>query len=128
MLKRIICAVLVLMMAFSGCSAPKTLGFDIPRGVDSFDPQLAESDPELIIVENCFQGLVDKDPGGAIIPGAAQGWEVSEDGLTYVFYLRTDLYWSDGETPVTAVEGVYSFTMPAHDVTVSVTPAAAAGA
>ena len=108
-LTRIICAVLVLMMAFSGCSAPKTLGFDIPRGVDSFDPQLAESDPELIIVENCFQGLVDKDPGGAIIPGAAQGWEVSEDGLTYVFYLRTDLYWSDGETPVTADDFLFAF-------------------
>ena len=72
MLKKLICFVLVLSFVFSGCSAPKTLGFDMSRGVDSFDPQLAGSDPELIIVENCFQGLLDKDQNGVLIPGAAK--------------------------------------------------------
>lgn len=108
-LKRIICAVLVLSLIFSGCSAPKTLGFDIPRGVDSFDPQLAESDPELIIVENCYQGLLDKDENGQIIPGAAKDWSVSEDGLVYTFYIKEGLLWSDGETPVTADDFLFAF-------------------
>ena len=107
--KKIICLVLVLSFAFSGCGAPKTLGFDIPRGVDSFDPQLAESDPELIIVENCFQGLLDKDEHGTIIPGAAEKWEVSENGLVYTFYIREGLFWNDGETPVTSDDFLFAF-------------------
>ncbi|MBQ7124051.1 MAG: peptide ABC transporter substrate-binding protein [Oscillospiraceae bacterium] len=109
MLKKIICLVLVLIFILSGCSAPKTLGFDIPKGVDSFDPQLAESDPELIIVENCYQGLLDKDENGTVIPGAAERWEVSDDGLTYTFYLKEGLLWSDGETPVTSDDFLFAF-------------------
>ena len=97
------------LLAFSGCSAPKTLGFDIPRGVDSFDPQLAGSDPELIIVENCYQGLLDKDENGSVIPGAAEKWGVSEDGLVYTFYIKEGLLWSDGETPVTADDFLFAF-------------------
>lgn len=109
MFKKFICFILVLCFIFSGCSAPKTLGFDIPRGVDSFDPQLAENDPELIIVENCFQGLLDKDENGIIIPGAAESWNVSDNGLVYTFYLHENLLWSDGETPVTADDFLFAF-------------------
>ena len=109
MLKKSICFILVFMLALSGCSAPKTLGFDIPRGVDSFDPQLAESDPELIIVQNCFQGLLDKDENGTLIPGAAEKWEVSGDGLTYTFYIKEGLLWNDGETPVTSDDFLFAF-------------------
>ncbi|MBQ4117500.1 MAG: peptide ABC transporter substrate-binding protein, partial [Oscillospiraceae bacterium] len=108
MRKKIFCFVIAFVLAFSGCSAPKTLGFDIPKGVDSFDPQLAESDPELIIVENCFQGLLDKDENGTIIPGAAERWEVSENGLEYTFYISEDLFWSDGETPVTSDDFLFA--------------------
>ncbi len=109
MLKKICFIVLVLIFVLGGCSAPKTLGFDIPRGVDSFDPQLASSDPELIIVENCFQGLLDKDEKGNIIPGAAESYTVSSDGLTYTFYIKKDLFWNDGETPVTADDFLFAF-------------------
>ena len=108
-LRKMICFVLAFCFVFSGCSAPKTLGFDIPRGVDSFDPQLAGSDPELIIVENCFQGLLDKDENGTVIPGAAEKWSVSEDGLVYTFHIREGLLWSDGEPPVTADDFLFAF-------------------
>lgn len=109
MLKKTILLVLCFCLVFSGCGAPKTLGFDIPRGVDSFDPQLAGSDPELIIVENCFQGLLDKDENGIIIPGAAERWSVSEDGLVYTFHIKKGLFWNDGETPVTADDFLFAF-------------------
>ncbi len=108
-LKKICVLIAVLSLVLSGCSAPKTLGFDIPRGVDSFDPQLASSDPELIIVENCYQGLLDKDENGDIIPGAADNWEISSDGLTYTFYLKDGLLWNDGETPVTSDDFLFAF-------------------
>ncbi len=109
MSKKILLLFLGFVLIFAGCSAPKTLGFDIPKGVDSFDPQLASSDPELIIVENCFQGLLDTDESGRIIPGAAERWSVSEDGLIYTFYLSKNLFWSDGETPVTADDFLFAF-------------------
>ena len=108
-LKKTALVVLVICFVLSGCGAPKTLGFDIPRGVDSFDPQLAGSDPELIIVENCYQGLLDKDENGGIIPGVAEKWEVSENGLVYTFYIKEGLLWNDGETPVTADDFLFAF-------------------
>ena len=46
------------------------------------------------------EGLMKMDPDGHIIPAQAQRLEVSEDGLTYTFFLKDNL-WSNGE-PVTA--------------------------
>jgi peptide/nickel transport system substrate-binding protein len=39
--------------------------------------------------------------------GIAKSWEVSDDGLTWTFYLNEDLSWSDGE-PVTAEDVAFS--------------------
>jgi peptide/nickel transport system substrate-binding protein len=41
-------------------------------------------------------------------PELAEGWEVSEDGLRYVFTLREGLRWSDGE-PLTAADVDFTF-------------------
>ncbi len=49
-----------------------------------------------------FRPLVRLDPKtGEAIPDLAEKWDVSPDGLTYTFYLRKDVVWSDG-TPFTA--------------------------
>ena len=96
MLKKMLVLVLAVLLLFSGCGKSKTLGFDIFTGVDSFDPQLAESDSELVIVKNCFQGLLDKDTSGQIILGAAESMDVSDDGLVYTFKIRQGILWSDG--------------------------------
>lgn len=42
--------------------------------------------------------LVDLDLDGAITPYLAEKWELSEDRLTYTFYLRQGMKWHDGET------------------------------
>jgi peptide/nickel transport system substrate-binding protein len=41
------------------------------------------------------------------IPGLAESWEGSDDGLTYTYTLREDLQWSDGE-PLTADDVAYT--------------------
>jgi ABC-type transport system substrate-binding protein len=41
-------------------------------------------------------------------PGAAESWDVSEDGLTYTFHLRSDATWSNGD-PVVADDFVHSW-------------------
>ncbi len=47
-----------------------------------------------------------------IVPGAAESWDVSEDGLTYTFHMRENAKWSDG-VPLTANDFEYTFKLMA---------------
>ena len=47
-----------------------------------------------------YEGLISFDGEGRVIPGAAERWEVSADGLTYSFHLRDGLKWSNGDALV----------------------------
>jgi oligopeptide transport system substrate-binding protein len=74
----------------------------------SLDPQVADGKPESNILLALFEGLTVPDPETAEPrPGIASGWSISRDGLSYVFHLRDDLYWSNGE-PLVAKDFVYS--------------------
>lgn len=77
---------------------------ELPRNTD---PHRALSEHEQRLVSHLFLGLVTKDGAGQIVPGIAESWVVSPDGLSYVFRLRKS-EWSDG-TPVTANTFVQSF-------------------
>src|ERR1035437_1250556 len=62
---------------------------------ESLDPAIITGQPEFRIVIGMFEGLTRLDPKTAhAIPGLAQSWEMSPDGLTYTFHLRTNLLWS----------------------------------
>ena len=77
---------------------------------ESLDPSQIQGVPEHRIYEALFEGLVTIDPETADgIPGVAESWDISEDGLTYTFHLREDAVWSDG-VPITAQDVVYSWT------------------
>ena len=73
----------------------------------SLDPHRVSGDWENRIVGDIFEGLVTEDIGAEPVPGQAESWEISEDGLTYTFTLRDGIAWSDG-TPVTAEDFVFS--------------------
>ena len=56
-----------------------------------------------------IEGLVSEDPKTLKpVPGVAEKWEVSEDGLVYTFHLRKNAKWSNGD-PVTAQDFVFSY-------------------
>ena len=75
---------------------------------ESLDPAKVQGTPEHRIYEALFEGLIIFDPVTADgIPGLAESWDVSEDGLTYTFHLR-QANWSDG-TPITANDVVFSW-------------------
>jgi len=74
---------------------------------DTLDPQKASGTWENNIIGDMFIGLMTDGANGEAIPGTADGYSVSPDGLTYTFKLG-DHAWSDG-TPVTAHDYVYSF-------------------
>ena len=73
----------------------------------TLDPHKASGTWENNIIGDMFIGLFTDDANGAPIPGMAESWSVSEDGLTWRFELR-DAVWSDGQ-PVTANDFEYAF-------------------
>jgi len=74
----------------------------------TLDPHLGEGVPTTNIVIDLFEGLTTTTPDGRIVPGAANRWDISRDGLTYTFYLDPSGRWSNGE-PVTAQDFVWSW-------------------
>jgi oligopeptide transport system substrate-binding protein len=83
----------------------------IVNGVEpeTLDPQLVTGQAEMRIVSSVFEGLTRLDaPTSNPVPGLAERWEMSPDGLTYTFHLRTNLVWSTGE-PITAEDVVFSW-------------------
>ena len=55
-----------------------------------------------------FENLLEVDTDGNIQPMLAKSWNVSEDGLTYIFDLRDDVYFHNGQK-MTAEDVKYSF-------------------
>ncbi|KPF86906.1 hypothetical protein IP70_05430 [alpha proteobacterium AAP38] len=75
---------------------------------ESLDPHRAVGAGDSRILTSLFEGLLTPDAAGRMVPGAAERWTVSEDGLTYTFHLRADGRWSDGSA-VTAADFVWSW-------------------
>ncbi|MCD7797449.1 MAG: peptide ABC transporter substrate-binding protein [Clostridiales bacterium] len=92
----LILAVILVSVSFSGCSSSDAkTDFIYPFSGDivSFDPQIASTADEFLIIENCFEGLVRVNDDGSVQAGVAKSWDISEDGKTYTFYLRTGAKW-----------------------------------
>lgn len=74
----------------------------------SLDPQAVIGNTAGALMYELFEGLMTVDQHGNLVPGVAESFTRSEDGLTYTFKLRKGLLWSDG-TPLTAADFVYSW-------------------
>src|SRR5215204_4550809 len=83
----------------------KTLVVAIPQATVQLDPAVAGSNGYgdiLPLVDNITEGLTRFKPGTIEIePALAESWEVSEDGLQYVFTIRPGVTFHDG-TPLDA--------------------------
>ncbi|MCF5880736.1 oligopeptide ABC transporter substrate-binding protein OppA [Aeromonas veronii] len=73
----------------------------------TLDPHKSEGDVESAILRDLFEGLVTSGPKGEILPAVAESWE-TKDNKHYVFHLRKDAKWSNGD-PVTAHDFVFAF-------------------
>lgn len=75
----------------------------------SLDPQEITGLLESRIVFALFEGLVNYDPVDLhAIPGVAESWTTSADGLSWTFNLRPNAKWSNGN-PVTAADFIFSY-------------------
>lgn len=104
---------LIMISALSSCglessneSKEKVFRYAVNNVPTTLDPNLSNG-----ITDNEFQHVLTegltRTIGGAIRPGIAESWEVSEDGTVYTFHLR-DANWSDG-VPVTAEDFAYGW-------------------
>jgi oligopeptide transport system substrate-binding protein len=73
------------------------------------DPHIVTGVSEHNIISALLEGLVSIHPSNlSPVPGAAESWEISDDGTKYIFHLRDNAKWSNGD-PVTAKDFVYSW-------------------
>ncbi len=73
----------------------------------TLDPALVSDATSSAYVIEIFSGLVTLDSNLQVAPDLAERWQVSPDGRTYTFYLRTDAKFHDGR-PITASDVKYS--------------------
>jgi peptide/nickel transport system substrate-binding protein len=66
---------------------------EAPKIVDPSAGPLTE--PQSVLLVNAAQGLVRFDASGQIVPGLAERWNVTDDGLSYIFRLQS-MEWPDG--------------------------------
>ena len=75
---------------------------------ESLDPAVSPGQPEARIYMALYQGLVEYDPKSLnAIPALAERWEINDDSSEFVFHLRHNARWSNGD-PITAADFVYS--------------------
>lgn len=86
------------------------------NGITSLDPAFSRNLENMWAVNQLFDGLVELDDKLQIQPLIAHSWSISEDGLSYLFHLRKDVYFHDDPCfidgkgrGVTASDVAYSF-------------------
>ena len=75
----------------------------------SLDPHEAYEFSGLDVVNNTYDGLIELNPTnpGDLVPGIAESWDVSEDGMTFTFKMKSGLTFSSGN-PVRAEDAAFS--------------------
>lgn len=76
--------------------------------VESLDPQQATDGTSFEVIADYTDGLMQMDADGQAVPAIAESYDLSDDGLTYTFHIRSDAKWSNG-TPVTAADFVFAW-------------------
>ena len=74
----------------------------------SVDPQVVEDVSGAEIVRDLFEGLMNQDEDGNLVPGVATGYTTNDAKDVYTFTLRDNAKWSNGD-PVTAGDFVYAW-------------------
>jgi oligopeptide transport system substrate-binding protein len=106
---------LAALVALAGCQAApqrpacpagqRCLEYGNSSEPSTLDPHLASSVEEIRLIGDLMMGLTTDGPRSEPLPGMAERWTTSPDGLTWTFHLR-QAAWSDGR-PVTADDFVF---------------------
>lgn len=73
----------------------KVFNINLDQNVTSIDPAFARNQNAIWMINQIFNGLVQVDTALNTVPCIAKTWQISDDGLTYTFNLRDDVYFHD---------------------------------
>lgn len=96
-LHALITTTVLLAFTVSASAAPQVLRRGNGPEVETLDPHKAQSVSTSNILRDLYEGLIEEAPDGALVPGAAQSWTVSDDLKTFTFQLRANARWSNGD-------------------------------
>jgi len=65
--------------------------------VTTIDPAYVQNASEIMISKLIFQGLVNENSNGEVVPCLARDWEVTSNGLTYTFHLNKESFFHNGK-------------------------------
>ncbi|MBI1266139.1 MAG: ABC transporter substrate-binding protein [Cryomorphaceae bacterium] len=92
---------LFLILVFTRCSdihddsEKAVFTYNESNGITSLDPAFTRNLENMWAVNQLFDGLVELDDALHIQPLIARSWSISDDGLTYLFNLRSDVFFHD---------------------------------
>ena len=96
------CTLLILL--FSSCGRDnshdedlKIFKYNESAGILTLDPIYAKDLPHIWACNQIFNGLVAFDDEMNVVPAIAKSWNISDDGMTYTFVLRDDVYFHEDE-------------------------------
>mgnify|MGYP006146512989 CR=1 FL=1 len=94
----------------------KVFNINLDQNLTSLDPAFARNQNAIWMINQIFNGLVQVDKNLNTMPCIAKTWQVAEDGLSYTFNLRNDVFFQDDALfkngkgrKVTAQDFAYSF-------------------
>jgi peptide/nickel transport system substrate-binding protein len=75
----------------------ETLVIALPKSPTTLAPASSVGESTFVVTGNTYDHLIEYAPGGSEIgPSLATEWDVSDDGMAYVFRLRDDVKFHDG--------------------------------
>ena len=100
-----------LILIFFGCNTHRNepnqktvFRYNEAVGISSLDPVYAKDQANIWACNQLYNGLVQFNDKMNITPCIAKSWKISEDGKTYSFCLRNDVYFHDNEIFKDSVE------------------------
>ncbi len=102
---------LLLLVLFTAAFAQPQYGGTLRAGFQAdpvgLDPHITNATSSRNLLENTYDTLVRFDSTLQVLPGLAESWEASEDGLSWTFHLRPGVNFHDG-TPLKASDVAFS--------------------
>ena len=102
--------------AGAAASGGNSVDVQVGPSPETIDPALNSAVDGANMIIHAFEGLLKFDKDNNIVPGLAESYDISQDGLTWTFKLRNGLKWSDG-SDLTAEDFVYSWKRVADPAT-----------
>ncbi|WP_244964907.1 ABC transporter substrate-binding protein [Paenibacillus barcinonensis] len=85
-----------------------TLRLPIRQQLHALDPLYINLLAESFVTSHVYDGLVQRDEHGQILPALAHTWDVSDDSLTWTFHLRKGVHFHSGRS-LSASDVVFTF-------------------